>query len=83
MKRGDDGPKTLYDIIQAKIEAKKDDAEWTLGAGEGNEFNIRDMDPEVVEMYKEVGQLLSRYRTGKLPKAFKIIPNMVNWEQLL
>ena len=83
VKRGDDGPKTLYDIIQAKIEAKKDDAEWTLGAGEGNEFNIRDMDPEVVEMYKEVGQLLSRYRTGKLPKAFKIIPNMVNWEQLL
>lgn len=34
-------------------------------------------------MYKEVGEVMSRYRTGKIPKAFKIIPSMVNWEQIL
>ena len=30
-----------------------------------------------------VGQLLSRYKSGKLPKAFKIIPSLANWEELL
>lgn len=41
------------------------------------------MDIEVVEMYQEVGRVLSKYRAGKIPKAFKIIPKMVNWEQIL
>lgn len=30
-----------------------------------------------------VGQLLSRYKSGKLPKAFKIIPSLGNWEEIL
>ena len=34
-------------------------------------------------MYKKVGQLLSRYKSGKIPKAFKIIPSLQNWEQVL
>lgn len=28
-------------------------------------------------------QVLSKYRSGKLPKAFKIIPALSNWEQIL
>merc|ERR1712034_45890 len=43
----------------------------------------RDVDPKVAEMYTEVGKLLSRYRAGKIPKAFKVIPQFRNWEQLL
>jgi essential nuclear protein 1 len=35
-----------------------------------------------VEVYQGVGVLLSRYTTGKLPKAFKIIPNLRNWEEV-
>lgn len=27
--------------------------------------------------------MLSKYRSGKLPKAFKIIPALSNWEQIL
>ena len=34
-------------------------------------------------MYTEVGKLLSRYRAGKVPKAFKVLPQFRNWEQLL
>lgn len=35
-------------------------------------------------MYNDrVGQLLSRYKSGKLPKAFKIIPSLGNWEEIL
>ena len=41
----------------------------------------RDLDPRVVEVYRGVGQLLRRYTVGRLPKAFKIIPNLRNWEE--
>uniref|UniRef100_A0A8R1IAP4 Bystin n=1 Tax=Caenorhabditis japonica TaxID=281687 RepID=A0A8R1IAP4_CAEJA len=74
---------TLYDIIQAKIEAKQNDAELAVSQVDPNEFNMRDMDAEVVEMYEQIGQYLSKYRSGKVPKAFKIIPKMINWEQIL
>ncbi|CAJ0598747.1 unnamed protein product [Cylicocyclus nassatus] len=79
----DSGTKTLYDIIRAKIDAKTDDAELALSTVDPNEFNIRDLDAEVVEMYKQIGKVLSKYRSGKIPKAFKVIPKMVNWEQIL
>ncbi|BFZ61209.1 snoRNA-binding rRNA-processing protein [Saitoella coloradoensis] len=39
--------------------------------------------PKVVEVYTKVGQLLHRYKSGKLPKAFKIIPGLRNWEEIL
>lgn len=75
--------RTLYDLIHAKIEQKKTDAECAMSTVDSMEFNMRDMDPEIVEMYQEVGRVLSKYRSGKIPKAFKIIPKMVNWEQIL
>ncbi|KAH7724645.1 Protein BYN-1 [Aphelenchoides avenae] len=94
-----DKPKaqTLFDIIQEKIEQKKvdfetqftaqgDDLQVRHACAEGlhNELvQVRDLNPEVVEMYTQVGEIMSRYRTGKIPKAFKIIPSMVNWEQIL
>lgn len=31
------------------------------------------MDPRVVAVYKGVGELLRRYTTGKIPKAFKVV----------
>lgn len=41
------------------------------------------LDAKVVEVYRGVGKLLTRYSTGKIPKAFKIIPNLKNWEEVL
>ncbi len=29
-----------------------------------------------------VGRVLASYRSGKLPKAFKIIPTLKNWEEV-
>lgn len=40
------------------------------------------LDDRVVEMYRGVRDILSKYRSGKLPKAFKIIPSLSNWEQV-
>lgn len=37
----------------------------------------------VKTMYDGVKEVLQKYRSGKLPKAFKIIPNLKNWEQIL
>lgn len=42
-----------------------------------------DLDPKVVEVYRGVGKILTRYSTGKVPKAFKVIPNLRNWEDIL
>lgn len=41
------------------------------------------MDPKVIATYKKLGVVMKTYRSGKLPKAFKIIPMVSNWEELL
>lgn len=44
---------------------------------------VPSLPPKVIEVYTKVGLLLSRYKSGKLPKAFKIIPSLKNWEEIL
>ncbi|QSZ32298.1 hypothetical protein DSL72_001872 [Monilinia vaccinii-corymbosi] len=39
--------------------------------------------PKVLEVYTKIGLILSRYKSGKLPKPFKILPTIPNWEQIL
>lgn len=34
-------------------------------------------------MYEGVRDVLQKYRSGKLPKAFKMVPHLQNWEQIL
>lgn len=41
------------------------------------------LDAKIVEVYEKVGFLLSRYKSGKLPKAFKVIPTLRNWQDIL
>ena len=41
------------------------------------------LDPKVVEVYHAVGKIMSRFTAGKVPKAFKVIPNLQNWEEIL
>ena len=43
---------------------------------------MQQLDDRVVNMYKTIGMILRKYRSGKLPKAFKIIPALNNWEQV-
>lgn len=37
------------------------------------------LDPKVVEVYRQVGELMARYKSGRVPKAFKVIPALTNW----
>ncbi|CAJ0586527.1 unnamed protein product, partial [Mesorhabditis spiculigera] len=72
---------TLWEMIQDRIGQKEVDADGELDMPE--DIEIRSLEPEVVDVYQQVGQVLAKYRSGKLPKAFKYICSMENWEQLL
>ncbi|RKP14992.1 Bystin-domain-containing protein [Piptocephalis cylindrospora] len=70
----------LADLIMAKIRAHE------AGAGADNEEENAlppGVNPKVAAVYGQVAQLLSRYKSGRLPKAFKIIPSLANWEDIL
>ena len=40
-------------------------------------------DPEVRAVYIKVGELLSKYRDGKVPDCFSVLPRVSHWESLL
>ncbi|XP_029948243.1 bystin [Salarias fasciatus] len=73
--------RTLADIIMEKITEKQTEVGTVMSEVSG--CPMPQLDPRVVEVYKGVNKVLSKYRSGKLPKAFKIIPALSNWEQVL
>ncbi|KAK7583849.1 hypothetical protein V9T40_004812 [Parthenolecanium corni] len=72
---------TLADIIMEKITEKQTEIRSKLS--DADSIQLQDVDPRVKEMYFGVKEVLMKYRSGKLPKAFKIIPALKNWEQIL
>lgn len=44
---------------------------------------VGSLDPKVIAAYRKVGVVMRSYKSGKMPKAFKIIPQTQNWEELL
>ena len=80
--------RNLADIIMQKFQEA---SQLQENAEAGNQSKPDDsarpvppnMNPKVVEVYTKVGQLLSKYKSGKLPKAFKIIPSLKNWEDVI
>lgn len=44
---------------------------------------VKNLDPQVSELYRGVAKVMAKYKSGVLPKAFKIIPTLANWEQIL
>ncbi|NXR53617.1 BYST protein, partial [Hippolais icterina] len=76
------GPRrTLADIIMEKLTEKQTEVATALSEISG--CPMPQLDPRVLEVYRGVREVLSKYRSGKLPKAFKIIPALSNWEQIL
>eukprot|EP00128_Syssomonas_multiformis_P002897 Colp12_sorted_trinity150504_noHs@2496 len=72
--------RTLADIIMDKLQEKKEDA---LAQARTDELGGNEIPPKVVEVYTAVGKMLAHYRSGKLPKALKMLPHLKNWEQVL
>ncbi|XP_070758794.1 bystin [Enoplosus armatus] len=73
--------RTLADIIMEKITEKQTEVGTVMSEVSG--CPMPQLDPRVTEVYRGVNKVLSKYRSGKLPKAFKIIPALSNWEQIL
>ncbi|KAI0017258.1 Bystin-domain-containing protein [Xylariomycetidae sp. FL0641] len=75
------GGTNLADIILARIAAHEagEDKEPEMAAVD-DDF---EMDPKIVEVYTKVGMILSRYKSGKLPKPFKILPTVPHWEDII
>ncbi|KAI1325502.1 Bystin-domain-containing protein [Xylariaceae sp. FL0255] len=71
----------LADLILARIaehEAGQDRADAVGPVDEDYELS-----PKVVEVYTKIGVFLSRYKSGKLPKPFKILPTVPHWEDII
>lgn len=77
------GTKTqnLADLIKQKISEKQTDLNTQLS--DAGTLKIEDINPQVKELYEGVRDVMKRYRSGKVPKAFKVIPKLRNWEQIL
>ncbi|TEB35541.1 cell adhesion protein byn-1 [Coprinellus micaceus] len=82
--------KTLADLIFAKLDSQ---SVAPIG-GSMNEIQKVHQDteapdpalglnPSVVEAYTKVGLFLSKYKSGKLPKLFKVIPSLPAWARIL
>ncbi|XP_005108239.1 bystin [Aplysia californica] len=72
--------RTLADIICEKLAEKK-----TAMTEMMSEAPIIDeeLDDNVRQHFIQIGDVLSHYRSGKLPKGFKVIPSFPHWQQLV
>ncbi|CAH2068587.1 unnamed protein product, partial [Iphiclides podalirius] len=73
--------RTLADIIKDKITDKHTELQTQFSDAET--LKLQNIDPRIKTMYQGVRDVLQKYRSGKLPKAFKMIPHLQNWEQIL
>ncbi|GAU15763.1 hypothetical protein TSUD_235790 [Trifolium subterraneum] len=68
--------KTLRDVMFKRLK----ESEVTVAS---EDRPMPNMDTTILDLYKGVAKLLSRYTVGKIPKALKHIPSLQNWEEVL
>jgi len=73
---------SLGDIILQKIQ-ESEARQQTKEAREQASASQGGLSPKVIQVYSEIGAWLKHYKSGKLPKAFKVIPSLTNWEEVL
>lgn len=74
-----DQPINLADKIMAKIQERNQAAL----ADEDRPEDAVQLPPKVIAAYAKIGKVLSTYTHGKLPKLFKVLPTLNNWEDVL
>lgn len=67
----------ILSLIQEKEEMKSRDLKIN------SNINAVRLPPKVIAAYQKIGRILSSYTHGKLPKLFKILPTLKNWEDVL
>jgi essential nuclear protein 1 len=71
---------TLADIIMEKLKEQENN---NMGGNNIEEQLASKLDPKILQVYTKIGVLLNRYKSGRIPKAFKMIPNLSNWEEIV
>lgn len=82
---GNTGPsRSLADVVLAKIREQQARAGLEVVPEDADAGYVAPgIDAKVAAVYRGVGEVLSRYTTGKVPKAFKVVPSLSNWEEVL
>jgi len=95
---GADGKKkTLNDIILEKLavhehrlEEEEQEEAQQQQMQDVDESRVQVLKPprsklsrRVVRAYKKIGTIMEKYKNGKVPKLFKIIPTLEDWEEVL
>ncbi|ODQ78040.1 hypothetical protein BABINDRAFT_66069 [Babjeviella inositovora NRRL Y-12698] len=75
------GAYNLADKIMAKIQAKEAGASAPAPMERPTDRVL--LPPKVIRAYETVGQILASWTHGKLPKLFKVIPSLNNWQDVL
>jgi len=70
--------KTLADLIFAKLDNKEQ-----TSIDRNAPDPAAGLNPQVVEAYSKLGLLLRSYKSGPLPKLFKVIPSLPAWARML
>lgn len=74
---------TIYDKYLEALASMREQVDDAVSQSQAS-FNAgRQLDKRVVDVYTGVGEVMSKYRSGKMPKAFKVLPILIDWEQLL
>ncbi|KAK3109840.1 snoRNA-binding rRNA-processing protein [Teratosphaeriaceae sp. CCFEE 6253] len=79
-------PANMYDLLLAKMathEAQQPATKPPPIRGGGEMADAVELPALVVEVYTQIATLLSRYKSGPLPKPLKVLPTVPQWEILL
>jgi len=76
------GRRTLAELIVEKIEAHENERREVAESNEKRGL-ANAQDPKVYEVFSGVADVMKRYRSGRIPKAFKMIPVLRDWEQVM
>ena len=71
----------LSDLIMQKMQNPDElgeDGDLSQAPAQGVQISAK-----LIEAYKSLGTILKSYKSGKLPKIFKILPNIPNWEDVM
>ncbi|KAJ4493537.1 Bystin-domain-containing protein [Lentinula edodes] len=78
-----DERRTLADIIFSKLDENVGAIQKVQQKDRSRPDPALGLDPMVVEMYTKLGIYLSKYKSGSLPKPFKVIPTFPAWARIL
>ena len=77
------GGMTLADLIMQKMNANQEKQMEKYDIDELEKGVASTMDQKVVKVYRVVGSIMAKYISGKVPKPFKVIPALSNWQDIL